>query len=112
MTKIPKWGGRRAAQWTAAVLARGGDRCMLQLDDGCTQVATTGDHIIPRSVDLSRQYDVTNGRPACLHCNQVRGTLTIDPVIVDPLGLLRPRLGPDGLLGGLSSSGPTPPSDE
>jgi 5-methylcytosine-specific restriction endonuclease McrA len=81
--KRPKWGGRRAQAWTREVLARGGLVCTLSLP-GCTTVATTGDHIVPRSVDPSREYDVTNGRPACLHCNSSRNDGKRDaPVVVD-----------------------------
>lgn len=68
----PSWGGRSALAWTQAVLARYGTTCQLRLD-GCTGVATTGDHVVPKSVDPSRQYDVTNGRPACRPCNSKRG---------------------------------------
>lgn len=87
----PKWGGRRAAEWSAAVLTRYGRRCLLQLD-GCTGTATTGDHIIPRAEDVTLQYLVTNGRPACQHCNSKRQAQPVDPVIVDPLGLLTPEV--------------------
>lgn len=84
----PRWGGRRAQRWTAAVLATYGQRCALNYD-GCTLVATEGDHIVPRSVDLSRQYDVTNGRPACRHCNAERGNRLDQPPPVSPR-FLRP----------------------
>ncbi|WP_392391039.1 HNH endonuclease signature motif containing protein [Nocardioides sp. LHD-245] len=83
MSKVPKWGGRRAQEWTRNVLARGGTVCTLRLS-GCTGVATEGDHIVPRSVDITRQYDVTNGRPSCRHCNALRGKGAADaPSVVD-----------------------------
>lgn len=88
---MSKWGGRRAQAWSRDVLARKGRRCAVQLE-GCTQVATTADHIVPRSVDESLQYDVDNGRPACLRCNVRRMTTPVEPVIVDALGLLAPRI--------------------
>ena len=66
-----RWGGRRAQAWTAAVLAEYGDSCWLQLP-GCTQLATTGDHIYPRSTHPQLQYLVANGRPACMSCNRKR----------------------------------------
>lgn len=75
---MSKWGGRRAQAWTAAVLARYGTVCHLQMD-GCTQVATQGDHLVPRSVDESLQYDVTNGRPACASCNFRRKAKPLTP---------------------------------
>lgn len=71
------WGGRRAAAWTAAVLAAhtgpGGEppRCWLQLP-GCTGTATTGDHLLPRKDRPDLAYSVPNGRPACLPCNSKR----------------------------------------
>lgn len=69
---MKRWGGAKARAWTRAVIAEGGDRCVLRLP-GCTGRATTGDHIIPFSVDPTRALDVSNGRPACLSCNQRRG---------------------------------------
>ncbi|WP_408898651.1 HNH endonuclease [Nocardioides sp. R1-1] len=78
---LPKWGGYRAQRWKAEVLARYGTVCVLRYPGICTEVATTGDHIVPRSVDLSRQYDVSNGRPACLPCNQHRGDGRHDPPV-------------------------------
>jgi hypothetical protein len=79
-----KWGGARAQEWTAAVLARYGRVCTLNLQ-GCTIEATTGDHIVPRKVAPELQYVVSNGRPACLHCNQKRATkpVTIAPRVDD-----------------------------
>lgn len=71
------WGGRRAAEWTAAVLAAytgpAGEppRCWLQLP-GCLGVATTGDHVLPRKDRPDLAYSVPNGRPACLPCNSKR----------------------------------------
>lgn len=84
MSSVPKWGGRRAQQWRANVLSRCGRICALNLP-GCTREATTADHIVPRSVDLSRQYDVTNGRPACMNCNRKRsdGRNDRDLLVVD-----------------------------
>lgn len=64
-------GGRREREWTAAVLAAYGTRCWLGLP-GCTVVATTGDHVIPRSVRPDLKFVVANGRPACLSCNRRR----------------------------------------
>lgn len=89
--KPRRWRGDRAAEkrWTAAVLARYGRVCWLGLD-GCTTIATTGDHVIPRSVDPSLEFDVDNGRPACLNCNRRRRARPAPATkqVVDVLGLL------------------------
>lgn len=73
----PKWGGSRARTWTRAVLARYGTDCTLHLD-GCLGTATTGDHIKPYSERPDLAYDVTNGRPSCLPCNQRRGVTPLE----------------------------------
>lgn len=81
--KPRKWGGRKAQAWTKAVLREHGTVCALRLE-GCTLLATTGDHIKPRSLYPWLQYDVTNGRPACQHCNSSRGARPLrGRVIVD-----------------------------
>ena len=66
-----KWGGRRAARYTAAVLAEYGTLCVLQLS-GCTKIATTADHIVPRSLG-GDPWAIENGRPSCRPCNSKRG---------------------------------------
>lgn len=76
-----KWGGRRAQAWTTAVLDRYGSVCLLALP-GCTELATTGDHVIPKSERPDLAYDVTNGRPACRPCNSRRGTDPLDRVVL------------------------------
>ena len=89
---MSKWGGAKAQAWTAAVLARYGRVCALAYPGVCTGVATEGDHIVPRSVDLSRQYDVTNGRPACRSCNALRGDGSRDPApLVDARNFFESR---------------------
>lgn len=77
-----KWGGRRAQQWSRSVLERYGRVCLLQLE-GCTRVATTGDHIIPKVERPDLAYVVTNGRPACRRCNSKRNAdfLAAAPVV-------------------------------
>lgn len=52
------------------VIARDGGRCQLRLP-GCTVVATSADHIVPRS--RGGTNDLTNLRAACRHCNSARG---------------------------------------
>ncbi|MFC8387059.1 AAA family ATPase [Nocardia sp. NPDC057272] len=66
-----RWGGRRAAQYTAAVLSEYGTLCVLQRP-GCTTIATTADHIVPRSLG-GDPWAIENGRPACRSCNSSRG---------------------------------------
>jgi len=82
-----RWGGRRAQTWTAAVLDKYGRTCWLQLP-GCTHVATTGDHIVSRKENPALQYDVDNGRPACLPCNQRRSAGRADTasLVIDNRG--------------------------
>ena len=82
------WGGRRAQRLTSLTLAQYGTECWLRWDDGCTSVATTADHIIPRKHGGDDALE--NLRPACLHCNSARGArpLSARPrrfVVVDGL---------------------------
>lgn len=74
------WGGRRAKAWTDAVLTRYGRICSLELE-GCTIIATTGDHVIPKSERPDLAFDVTNGRPACRRCNSRRKTTPLARVV-------------------------------
>lgn len=55
--------------------------CRLQLE-GCTQVSTTADHIVP--VSAGGETTLENLRGACLHCNSSRGAGVTDE---------QPRLG-------------------
>jgi 5-methylcytosine-specific restriction endonuclease McrA len=52
------------------VIERDGGVCQLSLP-GCTFVATTADHVIPRS--LGGDSDPDNLRAACRPCNSRRG---------------------------------------
>ena len=52
------------------VIERDGERCQLGLP-GCRVVASTADHILPRSRGGSA--DPSNLRASCGHCNSVRG---------------------------------------
>ena len=61
------------AEWQRArtmVIERDGGRCQLRRS-GCTLVATTADHILPRS--RGGTHDLNNLRAACFHCNSARG---------------------------------------
>lgn len=51
-------------------LERDNYECQLRLA-GCTDVATTADHITPRH--LGGGHDLGNLRAACSHCNSARG---------------------------------------
>lgn len=77
--RLPKWGGRKAQAWSAAVLRNQGRVCALRLE-GCTLIATTADHVKPRSTHPHLQYDPSNGRPACSHCNSSRGARPVRTV--------------------------------
>ena len=52
------------------VIERDGGRCRMRLP-GCTGVATTADHIVPRS--HGGTADPSNLRASCGHCNSARG---------------------------------------
>jgi 5-methylcytosine-specific restriction endonuclease McrA len=52
------------------VIERDGGRCQLGLR-GCTDVATTADHIVPRSAGGPTTLD--NFRASCQRCNSARG---------------------------------------
>lgn len=66
-----EWSGRRATEMTARVLAVKGRKCALGLP-GCTLVATTADHILPKSRG-GAMWDMGNLQPACSHCNGSKG---------------------------------------
>jgi len=64
------------------VLERDGRVCQLQLG-GCTGVATTADHVIPRS--QGGRHTPDNLRAACQHCNTSRGDgLRGEPIDTQP----------------------------
>ena len=52
------------------VIERDGGRCQLRLA-GCTDIATTADHRIPRS--RGGRTVLENLRASCSHCNYARG---------------------------------------
>ena len=68
---MKSWGGRASQALVALTLAEFGATCWLRWDSKCTKVATTADHVIPRSRGGPDALD--NLRPACLHCNSARG---------------------------------------
>jgi HNH endonuclease len=57
-------------RWKPLVIERDGARCRLR-HPGCTIVATTADHIIPRS--QGGRTTLENLRASCCHCNSARG---------------------------------------
>ena len=85
------WGGRKAIAWRTAVLNEYGTTCLLQLD-GCTQVATTADHIKPRVTHPELAYDVSNGRPSCEPCNWKRGARPTGERVIDNRVFFDPSL--------------------
>lgn len=73
---MKRWGGRKAQELTRLCLAEKGIVCRLQLP-GCTQLATTADHIVPQS--KGGPHELWNLQPACAHCNSSRGNRPIRP---------------------------------
>jgi 5-methylcytosine-specific restriction endonuclease McrA len=65
--------GKGWAAMSRAVIERDGGVCQLQLP-GCTHVATTADHIVPRSKGGTAAME--NLRAACRPCNSRRGNRT------------------------------------
>jgi 5-methylcytosine-specific restriction endonuclease McrA len=69
---LPAWSGRYAQRITAAVLATKGRRCHLC---GTPDVATTADHLTPRSKGGDDSMD--NLMPACESCNKSRQAMPL-----------------------------------
>lgn len=63
---------RRWRTVRAGVLSRDGYRCQMRLDDRCTVIADTVDHI-DRLMDGGAKLDPANLRAACKHCNSRDG---------------------------------------
>jgi hypothetical protein len=70
-----KRGGRQSAGLTKLVIATYGPQCHLRLP-GCTNWATTKDHLIPYS--HGGTADLVNLRPCCRSCNSKRGNQIIN----------------------------------
>lgn len=68
----PPWGGRLAAELTAATLAAKGTVCHLCGLAG----STTADHVVPRSLGGADAVD--NLEPAHRACNSARGTMPLE----------------------------------
>lgn len=66
------YGGRRALDYTAAVLNLYGRTCHLCGRPG----ADTADHVVPRSKG-GAVFDLANGRPAHKRCNSKRGAMDL-----------------------------------
>jgi 5-methylcytosine-specific restriction endonuclease McrA len=64
---MARWGGRRAAAYTALVLERDNWTCVW-----CGGWADTAEHIVPRSLG-GDPFDLANGAAACRSCNSSRG---------------------------------------
>lgn len=69
-----KWGGQRTQKFRTNVFARYGRVCWLNYPGRCTVLATTVDHVIPKSIRPDLAFDISNGRPACESCNKKRHT--------------------------------------
>lgn len=73
------WEKGSSAAWRRVrklCLERDGFRCQIK-GPNCTTVATTADHIVPRSV--SDDDSLGNLRAACATCNTERGDRPDDP---------------------------------
>ncbi len=73
------WAGGSTHAWRVVrrqVLVRDGYRCLIK-GPNCTIVATTADHVIPKS--QGGTDDPANLRAACGPCNQSRGAGASDP---------------------------------
>lgn len=87
------YSGRRAREYTAAVLQHYGTDCHLCTDR--SKPATTADHVVPRSKG-GDVFALDNGRPAHQRCNSRRGAMPLDewfrrhPPSRTPLGPLPP----------------------
>lgn len=66
---VPVWGGRKAQEYTAKTLETYGVTCHICGLPG----ATTADHLVPKSIDPSRTWDLSNLRPAHSGCNSSKG---------------------------------------
>jgi 5-methylcytosine-specific restriction endonuclease McrA len=75
---IPRQLRGLGAGWPAivrAVIERDGGACQLRLA-GCTGVATTADHVVPRAA--GGISELWNLRASCLHCNTARGARPLE----------------------------------
>lgn len=95
--KIKKYinkSGKHTTQWlnTRAVWIRknppsfdGYWLCYLRIHPSCPKFidihSLTVDHVIARSKDPSKRYDLSNLKPACYFCNEMKGSRKLDEVL-------------------------------
>lgn len=58
--------------------------CYLQIHEWCPKLLTietlTLDHVVSRSRDPSLRYKADNLKPACIYCNNLKGSRSLDDV--------------------------------
>lgn len=82
---MPSRAGRPWVRLVKQVLDRDGHICRTRWDHGCTQVATTGDHIVPFSVAPELELVLENVLASCAHCNRARGSRPLSERPVAPV---------------------------
>lgn len=64
-------------------------QCYLQIHPWCPVRIDvehlTLDHVVSRSRDPSKRFSAENLRPACIHCNGVKGSKSLDELKLDPV---------------------------
>lgn len=58
--------------------------CYLKIHEWCPKLLTidtlTLDHVVSRTRDPSLRYKLSNLRPACIYCNELKGSRSLDEV--------------------------------
>ena len=89
-----KQNGKYAKQWmlTRATWIRNNPptiqgkfwECYLRIHPWCPvmldEKTITLDHVVSRSRDPSKRFDADNLRPACIYCNEMKGSKSLDEV--------------------------------
>ena len=61
--------------------------CYLQIADLCPKLLDkeqiTLEHVIPKSRGKKYKYNVNNIRPACVYCNSLKGSRTLEDLVLD-----------------------------
>lgn len=93
--KTPKTMGKYAKQWviTRNTWIRNNPPnylecywlCYLRIAPNCrgylTERTLTLDHVVARSRDPSKRFDQDNLKPACMPCNELKGSRSLDQVL-------------------------------
>lgn len=88
-----KKNGKYAKQWTITrqtwirnnPMPTGGWTCYLQIHEWCPVrldlTTLTLDHVVSRSHDPSKRFSADNLRPACIYCNGMKGSRSLEQVL-------------------------------